>query len=488
MKKRILTIDLGASNGRSILFEYDGKALLPVSEHRFQNEIVLMNNTAYWDFPYLFQNVKDELGAAARKFSIDSCGIDAWGLDFGLVDAHSALMENPVSYRDRRTEGIPELTYKLISKQDLYAMTGTQFLQCNTVYQLFYLLKYKRDLIDRAKKILMIPDLLAFFLTGEISTEYTIASTMQLMNIQQRDWNRLLIERLGLPGYLLSDIVFPGEQAFQIKSEIIEELGITKIPFVKIASHDTASAVISIPASGPDNLYLSSGTWSILGTELEAPLIDEESYLDNFTNEGGFGGNIRYARSLMGLWLIQECVRNWKIENASIDYHQIDELVELAPSLNWLFDPQDDSLREKCHMPTRIAELCKKSNGTMPDKIGEFARCIYENMALNCRRAIEMLSNKTSKQYSRLYIVGGGSKIDFLNQSIANATGLVVEAGPSEATAYGNAFAQLYWSKEIASIGQFREAMSARTAIFTPEDEDRWADAYARFSSIPIQE
>ncbi|MEG1523739.1 MAG: rhamnulokinase family protein [Clostridia bacterium] len=487
MNKYLLTIDLGASNGRGIVFAYDGSGMKPVYEHRFANEIALLHGTAYWDILYLFQNIKTAIRDAAHRFEISSIGIDTWGLDFGLIGYDGNLMENPVAYRDKRTDGIMDVLYQQLPQRDLYFMTGTQCLPGNTIYQLYYLLKNRPELLDRTKKILMMPDLMTYFLTGETHTEFTIASTMQLMQMDQRTWNYELLDRIGLSQEKLTDMIYPGEQAFALSRDLQQELGVHNIPVVSVASHDTASAVISIPTLDEESLYISSGTWSIIGTERSDPLIDETSYRGNYTNEGGFGKTIRYAKSLVGLWLIQECVRCWKEAGITIGYSEIEDQVRQVQPFMSIIDPQDAALQNKCDMPREIARLCEQNHQHIPETVGEFARCIYESMALNYRRSVEILKQQTGRAYSQLYVVGGGSRASFLNQCIADATGITVVAGMPEATAYGNAFAQLYWGSDIASIQDYRGMIrknESNARIFIPQNTDAWEDTYSAFEQM----
>lgn len=484
MKKYVLSIDLGASSGRGIVFAFDGSSLKPVLEKRFENRIGHKDGTAFWNMEALLENIRSAIAEAAQAYAIQSLGVDTWGLDFGLIGRDGALIENPVSYRDTRTDGMADEVYRKIPRRSLYAMTGTQYLQSNTLYQLHYLITRKPELINRAQKLLMMPDLITYILTGEAHTEYTIASTMQLMDMEHRSWNERLIHTIGLSDGLFTDLVFPGEQAFTLRMSGNDAAHANGIPLVSVASHDTASAVIAIPAAERESLYLSSGTWSILGTELDMPRIDEMSFEGNFTNEGGFGKRIRYARSLMGLWLIQECVRCWNAAGKNISLRDIDEQLKNAPALKWVFDPEDPSLLAPNDMPGAVAALCMKNCGSSPQTVGEFARCIYESMALNSKKTVEALSRNTGVTYRHLYVVGGGSRALFLNECIANATGLGVIAGQSEATAYGNAFAQLYWGKELTSIEEFREMLAKDVTRFEPQSDARWEDAYDFFLQI----
>lgn len=362
-------------------------------------------------------------------------------------------------------------------------MTGTQCLQGNTIFQLYSMLLSGSPLLPRAKHLLMIPDLLTYYFTGEMHTEYSIASTTQLMDITSRKWSRELFNRLSLPGGLLRDIIYPGVQAYSLTESIKRELGIGDIPLVTAASHDTASAVIAVPAQEGDCLYVSSGTWSVIGTELEQPLICDEGFFGNFTNEGGFGGSIRYCRSLVGLWLIQECVRVWRERGVDVSFSQLDELARDGRPFRSFFDPQSPEVSLKCDMPAEISALCQNNGSEAPQSMGDFARCIYECMAFNYRRTIENLEKQTNKSFKQLYIVGGGTHADFLNRCVANATGKTVVAGISEATAFGNAFSQLYYAGELSSVSEFRALLrkNEKVSCYEPTDFNLWDEQYKRF-------
>ena len=484
MKKYYLTIDLGASNGRGIVFSYDGQRLETVWEKRFKNTIVTRAGTDYWDLPYLLSQVKRILGEAAKAYPIRSFSIDTWGLDFGLLDREGKLLRDPVSYRDRRTEGIPEKLAQVIEPRRMYQITGIQKLQGNTINQLYAMALTERELLERAGYLLMMPDLLTYFLTGVMASEYTISTTTQLMDVSSQTWSGTLLEKLGLGEGLLQRIVYPGEQAWPLLPELRRELGLPEeLRLVTAASHDTASAVIAVPAREERYLYVSSGTWSVLGTELPRSVICDEGFRANFTNEGGFGGTVRYCRSLIGLWMIQECVRVWEGRGERLSYGQLDSLAREAEPFRFRFDPEAPEVQIKCDMPATIARLCRERDGEGPEDYGSVCRTIYECMAFHYRRTVDALEKQTGDRFQSLYIVGGGTRAEFLNQCIANATGKTVVVGPAEATAYGNVFAQLYFEKELAGIRPFRELLRRQEEMKTyfPRDRERWESAYGRF-------
>lgn len=487
MKKYYLTIDLGASNGRGIVFAYDGQRLEIVEVKRFKNAIVTRDGRDHWDFSYLLENVKQILAQSVREYPIRSFSIDTWGLDFGLLDVKGRLLQDPVSYRDRRTDGIPEKLGCVVSPRELYDITGIQRLQGNTVNQLYAMALKEPEVLDRARHMLLMPDLLTYFLTGEMASEYTISTTTQMMDVSRHTWSTDLLRRLGLPEGLPEEIIYPGRQAWTLLPELRRELGLPEeLRLVTAASHDTASAIIGVPAGEEPCLYVSSGTWSVLGTELPRPLICDEGFSANFTNEGGFDGTVRYCRSLIGMWMIQECVRVWEEQGLQLSYGQLDALAREAEPFVSLFDPQAPEVQVKCDMPAVIAWLCVKYSGRSPEDCGAVCRAIYESMALNYRRTIEALERQTGQSYGTLYIVGGGTRAEFLNQCIADATGKTVVAGMAEATAYGNVFVQLYFEKELTGIRSFRDLLRRQedTRVYLPREREQWQAAYERFLRI----
>lgn len=487
MRKYYLTVDLGASNGRGIVFSYNGRRLEIVDVKRFKNAIVTREGRDYWDFSYLLENVKRVLAQSVREYPIRSFSIDTWGLDFGLLDAQGRLLQDPVSYRDRRTDGIPEKMEHVISPRELYTITGIQRLQGNTINQLYAIALKEPEILDRAKHMLLMPDLLTYFFTGEMASEYTISTTTQIMDISQQAWSTDLLRRLGIPEELPEKIIYPGQQAWPLLPQLRRELELpAELRLVTAASHDTASAVIGVPSEEEPCLYVSSGTWSVLGTELPQPLICDEGFSANFTNEGGFGGTVRYCRSLIGMWMVQECVRAWEEQGARLSYGQLDTLARKAEPFASLFDPQAPEVQAKCDMPMVIAQLCANNGSKIPRDYGAVCRTIYECMALNYRRTIDALERQSGQRYETLYIVGGGTQAEFLNQCIANATGKRVVTGMAEATAYGNVFVQLYFEKELTGIRSFRDLLRRQedTKLYLPQEREQWNAAYEQFLRV----
>lgn len=478
-----LTVDLGASNGRGIVFSYDGSGLSIAEEFHFPNGIITKNGADHWDFSYLLRSVKTTIAAAVDKYPIASLAVDTWGLDYGLLDGNGCLLDDPVSYRDKRTMGIPEMVEKHISARELYEITGIQKLHGNTLYQLYSQLIDPKQPLAHARQLLMMPDLLRYFLTGERYAEYTIATTSQMLDIRSGRWSMALLHKLGLPENLFAPVIRPGEQAFDLYPQLC---GGRRLPLVTAASHDTASAVAAIPTVDAAPLYVSSGTWSIIGTELPLPLISDEGYALNFANEGAADGGIRYCTSLTGLWLLQECVRNWREQGENCDYATIDRLARNAMPFRWTFDPQHPTLQAKCDMPAAIYALFEANGMSGPQTHGEYVRAIYEAIALNYRRAIERLERLTARTYDKIYVLGGGSRADCLNQCIADATGRAVVAAMPEATAYGNAYVQMLYDGQVNSLFEFRNMLTDTQPLryYMPQQTAQWEDAYARFSTV----
>ncbi len=325
--KKVLAFDLGASSGRGILATYDNEKITLEEIHRFENNGVNVRGTLYWDIIYLFNQIKQGIVNARLAGGFDCIGIDTWGVDFGLIDENGDLVANPVHYRDARTDNIPEEVFQIISKQNVYNRTGIQIMNFNTLFQMYYMAVYKKKTLSLADKMLFIPDLLNYFLTGEKKAEYTIASTSQMINPHTRSWDTELLSMLDIPTDALCSIVMPGSVVGKLTPDICEELSVEAVDVVAVGSHDTASAIVSVPSEEQDFVYISCGTWSLFGTELDEPLICEDGLKASYTNEGGYGGKIRFLTNIMGLWLIQECRRSWKKQGNDLSFP---ELVKLA--------------------------------------------------------------------------------------------------------------------------------------------------------------
>lgn len=488
-KLKMLAIDLGASSGRGIVGSFDGKRLEINENHRFPNEPVMTNGNFSWDILRIFHEIKASISkcALSEDKDIKSIGIDTWGVDYGFIDKNGALMANPYHYRDTRTDNIQPYAFKTVPFEKLYGITGIQTINFNTIYQLVADLRDRPYIIENADKMLFTPDLLNYFLTGEKYTEYTIASTGAILDAKKRAISSELLSAFGIKESLFAPLVMPGNKVGKLTPALISELGDIKADVVNIASHDTASAVIAVPAKrGDDFVYISSGTWSLMGVENDEPVINELSLQHNFTNEGGAGGKIRFLKNIMGLWLEQESRRQWKREGKSYSFDELTEKALASKPLACFIDPNNLLFSPSGDMPGRIREFCRKTGQYVPETVGEVVRCILESLALCYRQTIESIEAMTGKKYSSINIVGGGTKEEMLCQWAADASDRVVYAGPVEATAIGNISMQAIASGEIKDIYEAREIITSSFDVKTyePKHNDAWEDAYQRFLAI----
>lgn len=484
--KKVLAFDLGASSGRGIVATLDGGKITLNEVHRFENNGVSVRGTLYWDIIYLFNQIKQGIVNARLAGGFDCIGIDTWGVDFGIVDENGDLLANPVHYRDTRTDNIPDEVFKEISKDDVYDRTGIQIISFNTLFQMYYMAKYKKKILSLADKMLFIPDLLNYFLTGEKKIEYTIASTSQMINPYTRDWDNEMLEKLNIPTNLLCDIVKPGTVVGKVSKDVCDELSIEPTDVVAVASHDTASAVVSVPTTDDDFVYISCGTWSLFGTELDEPLICPEGLASSYTNEGGTDGKIRFLTNIMGLWLINEARRTWIKQGHELSFPELVKLAESSEPFKCFVDPDYPEFGKPGDMPAKIQKYCEATGQYVPQTIGEIARCIYESLALKYRYAFDNLKSITGKDYASINILGGGANAKNLCQMTASACGVAVNAGPIEATALGNIAIQLIAKGEIANIKEARAIIrdSFDIETYNPQDVAQWEDAYVKFKAI----
>ena len=483
---QVLAFDFGASSGRAMLGRFDGSRIELEEVHRFANDPVQVGDTLYWDILRLFHEVKQGLIKAKAFGPIDSLGIDTWGVDFGLLDKQGQLLQNPVHYRDARTKGVMEEVFKIVPKADLYQRTGIQFQPFNTIFQIWALKNQRPDILALADRLVLMPDLFAYLLTGVLQAERTMASTGQLLDPYTGEWDVDLLRHLDLPDRLLCPLVDPGSRTGVLSDAICRELGVAPIPVVTVAAHDTASAVAAVPASDPDFIYISSGTWSLMGIESQKPLINEQIAQLNFTNEGGYNRSIRFLKNIMGLWLIQESRRQWIREGENPSYADMErEALACQPFVS-LIDPDDPILAAPGDMPGRIREICQKTGQHVPQSRGEVVRCIYESLALKYRVTKEQIEKISGRRYPSIHVVGGGTKDGLLSQYTANATGSQVLAGPAEGTALGNIAVQLITEGAIPSLYDARQIIAASTDIkrYQPKDTDTWEVALIRYHQL----
>jgi sugar (pentulose or hexulose) kinase len=437
----VAAVDLGASSGRVMVGRVGDQRLELHEAHRFANGPVQIRGTLYWDIVRLYAEVIDGLRAAARTTDLAGVGIDSWAVDYGLLDGSGALLGNPIHYRDSRTVGVLERVSAQIPEPELYATTGLQQLPFNTLYQLVSALS--TTAINVADTLLLIPDLLAYWLTGQAGAEATNASTTQLYDVRRRTWAKDLTERLGLPTYILPPLREPGDVIGTVLPDVAAEIGVpTDLPVIAVGSHDTASAVVGVPAANDRFAYISSGTWSLAGVELETPVLTEDARRANFTNEGGVDGTIRFLRNVMGLWLLQESQRTWAAAGVSADLPTL--LAEAAgvPQFATVVDVDDPAFLAPGDMPTRIAEASRTTGQPEPDNPAVTVRCILDSLAIAHRRAVRQAQGLSGRDVEIVHVVGGGARNALLCQLTADACGLPVLAGPVEGTALGNVLVQ----------------------------------------------
>ncbi|MDP4152279.1 MAG: rhamnulokinase family protein [Bacillota bacterium] len=485
MAKKMLAFDLGASSGRAMLGTLENGKIKIEEIHRFSNDPVMIGGTLHWDILRLFFEIKQGISkAVALGGGFDSIGIDTWGVDFGLLDKEGRLLQNPVHYRDARTEGVPEKVYEKVSKDELFSRTGIQFMRINTLYQLYYLAHSGG--LEGVDKLLFIPDLLAYFLTGEQHAEYTVASTSNLLNPHTRDWDQTLLEKLGIPSGIFPSIIEPGSTYGMLSKGICEELGCKPVPVVAVGEHDTASAVAAVPSKVKHFAYISSGTWSLLGTELDKPVVSDDAARANFTNEGGYNNKIRFIKNIMGLWLIQESRRQWQREGQTVSFNDLErEALDTEPFESFI-DPDAPLFEAPGNMPERIRKFCRETGQPVPESRGAVMRCIYQSLAMKYKYAFETMKSLTGYDFEILHIVGGGIKDTFLCKMAAGACGVMVNAGPAEATVIGNIAVQLIAAGELADLKDARKAVRAAVDIqqFAPHQSDEWEMHYPKFKGI----
>lgn len=486
MTKRVLAFDFGASSGRAIIGCFDGDKITLEEVHRFSNDPVSVGGTVYWDVLRLFYEIKQGIIKAKIAGGFDSIGIDTWGVDFGLIDSEGKLMENPVHYRDTRTAGLVDEAFKTMPKEKLYGITGIQFMELNTLFQLIALKKYRPWMLERADKMLFMPDLFGYMLTGKMCAEYSIASTSQLIDLDKRTWSKEILDAFGIKESVFAPLVQPGTVLGELSKEICEECGVDPVPVISVCGHDTQSAITSVPCEDGDFAFLSSGTWSLFGTELDKPIVNETSMNINITNEGGFDGSTGFLKNIIGLWLIQESRRQWKREGKEYSYADLEKLALAAEPFKCFIDPDAPEFVPHGNIPERVREFCRKTGQYVPETVGEIMRCIYESLAMKYRLTFEKLRECTERDYPVIHVIGGGTKDGLLCQMTANSCDRTVKAGPIEATVMGNVAVQLMSDGSVKNIGQARKivADSSELKTFEPKDTDKWAKAYEDFLKI----
>ena len=492
MSKKVLNLlafDFGAGSGRAVLGRFDGERLTIEPVHQFANGPVEITGHLYWDVLKFFQEMKQGLvrGRATADGPLAAIGIDTWGADFGLLDSAGQLLGNPYNYRDHRTGGMFEKAFERVSRQEIFDRTGIAFQLFNNLYQLLAVKLSQPGLLEQAETLLLMPDLLAYLLTGERGTEYTAASTGQWLDARSRDWSDDLLAALELPRQILTRIQGPGTIRGNLLGSLAEELEVGTVPVVAVASHDTASAVAAVPAREKNYAYLSSGTWSLLGIETTEPVINEKSLQWNLTNEGGVEGTYRVLRNVMGLWIVQECKRQWDTAAGKVsDFGELVELARQSEPFVCLIDPDDESFYAPGRMTEKVRQFCIQSGQKAPQSQGAILRCVFESLALRYRWTVAKLEEAADRPIEILYIVGGGARNELLNQFTADALDRPVVCGPSEATAVGNLLVQAQALGAVENLAEIRQvvARSFECREYQPQQTGPWDTAYERFLKL----
>ena len=482
---RVLAFDLGASSGRSVVGQLEGQHLSIHDTHRFPNEPVRVHTRLHWDILRLLHEVKQGIRATRLEgyTDIQSIRIDTWAVDFGLIGGNGELLGNPYHYRDAHTLGMMEEVWQIIPREELFTRTGIQSLTINTLYQLYALKKAGSPLLAQAKHLLMIPDLLRYFLTGELQSEWTNASTTQLCNPTTRTWDSELMQHVGLSSRLFTPPVAPSTFVGSLLPSVSEETGIASLPVIAVAEHDTASAVAAIPTEEETFAYLSCGTWSLIGTEVTHPVLNGQALAWNVTNEGGVNGTFRLLKNVTGLWPMQECQRAWRNEGKLFSRYQEAVSLEQARPFEAFIDPDSPSFVQPAHMPRQIQQYCRETGQHVPETEGELMRCIVESLACKYRFVLERIEQLIHKRFVGLHMVGGGIQNTFLCQCTANVLGRPAWAGPQEATAIGNMLVQYLALGHIQTLQHGRRIVhdSFPYVTYEPREVDAWERAYEAF-------
>ena len=465
---KFLAFDLGATSGRAIVGGFEDGKFSMEEIHRFPNGAQEKCGRFHWNTDELFGHLKAGLKRAAELgYKIESIGIDTWGVDFGAIGADGKLLEWPRAYRDPYTEGIPEEVFGIIPRDELYGVTGIQIMNFNTIFQLYAQKKAGYEPLLKADKILFMPDLLSYLLTGNMVCEYTDASTSGMMNQNTRQFEKPFLQRLGINPNILPEIVQPGTKVGVLKKEIADETGIGQVPVIAVAGHDTASAIAAVPAANPHFAYLSSGTWSLMGIESPRPLISDETCRLNFTNEGGIEGTTRFLKNITGMWLLEQSRKSWAKEGRTYTYPEIEAMANAAASFTGTIDPDDPTLANPADMPKAICELLQKAGKPVPENDAEMIRCSYCSRAAKYHEVLEILRAQASCTIDTLHVIGGGSANDTMSRLTAQATGVKVVAGPTEATAIGNLMMQAKAAGIVRDRWAMREIISKEFKVKT---------------------
>lgn len=473
-ERSVLAVDLGAESGRVIKASFNGERVNLQELHRFTNTPVTAAGTIYWDVLRLWHNIKTGIQAGASdSFSV---GVDTWGVDVALLDRDGNLVCNPVHYRDKRNDGMMEWAFDRVSKREIFERTGIQFMQINGLYGMASLVKNQSPLLDATASMLTIADLFNYWLSGSKTCEYTHVTTTQMFNPRTNDWAHDVVQGIGIPTHILTPIVYPGDKIGKYEH----------LDVIVPGCHDTACAVVGVPTTTSNYAYLSSGTWSLLGLEIDEPVINDAAYNANLTNEGGVYGTIRLLKNITGLWLAQQCRETWMQQGKEYSYAELVQYAETAKPFQSLVDPDAADFLAHGDMPARIRAYCQRTGQVQPESVGEFMRTVYESLALKYRYVLDQLRSISGKTIERLHIIGGGTQNELLCQMTANAVGVPVIAGPVEATAMGNAIMQFIAHGDLANLAEARQMLSRSTVTrdYEPRDRVIWEETYERYKTI----
>jgi rhamnulokinase len=488
---KFIAVDLGASSGRVMAARWDGRRFALEELHRFSNGGVHIADRLHWDVLRIWSEMQIGFTKFCTHFRDvpDAIGVDAWGIDFGLLDKAGRLIGNPVHYRDDRTQGIPEFLFSIVSEEEIFAETGVCTWHINTLFQLYSMVLAKDPQLECGATLLTIPDLFLYFLSGSKGAEYTEATTTQMHSARQHGWAKGLLQKAGIPIHILPELVQPGTILRPVRANVLKNCGFGRdFPVVAVASHDTASAVAAIPNMDANSAFISSGTWSLIGVEAAEPNTSKEALRLHFTNEGGANGSVLLLKNLSGLWIIQECLQYWEKQGQQYQWNDVVQAAALAEPFRSLFEPNDERFNVQTNMPAAIQEYCRTTCQPAPETVGAFARALFESLALKYRSVLESLELLTGKTLSTVRVVGGGSLNPLLCQMMADASDRTVVTGPAEASAFGNVMLQAIATRHLPDIeaGRACIAESIQCSVFQAHPSDIWNDAYARFKCLEV--
>lgn len=493
MQQVYLAVDIGGSSGRVVAGEFDGRTIALEEVYRFENGGSAANDRMYWDMLKQWDHIVNGASAATAKYGdrVVSLGLDTWGVDFGLLGKNDELISNPFHYRDPQLDGILEWGFERVSREEIFAQTGLQFMEINSLFQLLALKRRESPILDFAEHLLMIPDLFNWLLTGVKANEFTNATTTQLLNPRTGEWATGLMDRFGLPAKILGDIALPGTKLGKLRPSVAKEIGNNDLEVVLPGTHDTASAVMAVPSTEslsnqPNWCYISSGTWSLMGVEVANPIINDRCLELNFTNEGGVGGSVRVLKNITGLWIVQQCRQAWKEDGSDYSWGELVDLAAASKPLQSFIDPDHGSFGNPESMPVAIQQFCGNTAQSIPETPGEIVRCALESLALKYHSVLGMLESLTGSAIDLVHIVGGGTQNKLLCQMTADACQRQVVAGPMEATATGNLLVQLIANGAVASVAEARQVVANSFTVdkYMPDTSYDWSEAAERFSGI----